>query len=80
MQFQHLKVRPPFDDERTRIELMHRLNEIPGVSFGRDVITRRPSIPLSLPANNSAAFEQLKRALEWVEERARGTEEQMTGA
>jgi hypothetical protein len=33
VQFQHLKARPPFDDEQTRLELLRLINEIPGVSF-----------------------------------------------
>jgi hypothetical protein len=43
VQFQHLKARPPFDDEQTRLELLRRMNEIAGVSLGPDVITRRPA-------------------------------------
>jgi len=34
--------------------------------LGREVITRRPSIQLSLLASNPDALEQLKRVLEWV--------------
>ena len=67
VQFQHLKARPPFDDEETRLELLHRVNEIPGVSFSRDVITKRPSIQLSLLAGDPSALEQLQRVLEWIE-------------
>jgi hypothetical protein len=70
LQFQHLKARPPFDDEQTRLELLRRINEIPGVSFGADVITKRPSIPLSVLARDPAALEQLKRVLEWIEDPA----------
>jgi hypothetical protein len=66
-QFQHLKPRAPFDDEQARLELLRRVNEIPGVSFGPEVITRRPSIQLSLLASNPDALEELKRVLEWVE-------------
>jgi hypothetical protein len=71
VQFQHLKARPPLDDERTRLELLRRFNEIPCVSFGPDVIARRPSIQLSLLAAG-AALEQMKRVLEWVEDTQRG--------
>jgi hypothetical protein len=71
LQFQHLKGRPPFDDEQTRLELLRRVNEIAGVAFATDVITRRPSIPLSLLAGDPAALEQLKRILEWIEDTAR---------
>lgn len=67
LQFQHLKARPPFDDENARLELLRRVNEIPGVSFPSEVITRRPSIPLTLLAGNPASLDQLKRVLEWIE-------------
>ncbi len=70
VQFQHLKARAPFDDEQTRLELLRRVNEIPGVSFGREVITKRPSIQLSLLASDPAALQQLKRTIEWVEAEA----------
>jgi hypothetical protein len=73
VQFQHLKMRPPFDDEQTRLELLRRVNEIPGVSFGPEVITKRPSIQLDLLASNPVALEQLKRVLEWVEAEASQT-------
>jgi hypothetical protein len=44
--------------------------EIPGVSLERDVITKRPSIQLSLLASDVAAVAQLKRVLEWIEAQA----------
>lgn len=68
VQFQHLKARPPFDGEHTRLELLRRVNEIPGVSLCPDVITKRPSIQLSLFVGDLAALEQLKRVLEWIED------------
>jgi hypothetical protein len=71
VQFQHLKVRAPFDDEHTRLELLARVNEIANVSLGPEVITKRPSIPLSLLASNPLALEQLQRTIEWVEDEAR---------
>jgi hypothetical protein len=74
IQFQHLLRRAPFDDEQVRLELLERVNLIPGVSFGVERISKRPSIRLSLLAANPAAVDQLKRALEWVEERARSAE------
>ncbi len=70
MQFQHLLARPPFDSEQTRLELLRRVNGIPGVSFGSEVITKRPSIPLALLASDPRALEQLKALLRWVAETA----------
>jgi hypothetical protein len=70
VQFQHLKARPPFDDEQTRLELLRRVNEIPGISFTEQMITKRPSIPLALLAADPAAFDEFKRVLEWLERTA----------
>lgn len=69
VQFQWL-TRAPFDRDETKLELLRRLNEIPGVSFGVDVITRRPSIPLSLLASDPSALAQLEAALAWLIETA----------
>lgn len=71
IQFQHLRHRAPFDVEQVRLELLEHVNRIPGVSFGVDRVSKRPTIRLSLLAADPAALEQLKRALEWVEQRAR---------
>lgn len=70
VQFQYLKARAPFDDEQTRLHLLRQLNEIPGVSFGSEVVTKRPSIPLSLITSNPEVLERLKCVIEWVEEEA----------
>ena len=67
VQFQHLKARAPFDNDQARLELLRWVNEIPGVSFGPEVITRRPSIPLRVLASDPSALEQLKRTIEWFE-------------
>ncbi len=68
--FQHLKRREPFDDEQTRLELLAQVNEIPNVSLGPEVITKRPSIPLDLLATDPVALQQLERTIEWVEDQA----------
>ena len=66
IQFQHLRARSPFDDGDVRLELLRRVNTIPGVSFDPEVITRRPSIPLGLLAADPTAVERLKEILDWV--------------
>ena len=70
VQFQHLLARPPFDSEQTRLELLQLVNDIPGVSFGPEVITKRPSIPLAVLAGNPRALEQLKAVLRWLADTA----------
>jgi hypothetical protein len=48
--FQWYMVRPPFDDEAKRREMLRRLNEIPGVAIPIDAITRRPRVLLPVLA------------------------------
>jgi hypothetical protein len=48
VQFQMMASKPPFSDLALRRELLARLNEIPGVQFGDEVLERRPSIQLSV--------------------------------
>jgi len=46
--FQHLKNRPIFRSEAKRLELLHRLNSIPGVSISEHALTKRPNFSLEL--------------------------------
>jgi hypothetical protein len=70
VQFKYLKARAPFDDDGIRVELLRRLNEIPGVALASDTIDKTPSIQLALLAGTNASPEQLKRVLEWLEAEA----------
>jgi len=65
VQFETLKNKPPFDDKERRLELLRRLNEIPGVGFEPEAIGRRPSIPLATLAQGDAVA-KLCEALEWA--------------
>lgn len=67
LQFQHMRV-PPFDDDKARLELLNRLNQIPGVNLGNDSIRRRPSIPLG-SLRDEGALHILYDALEWAIQR-----------
>jgi hypothetical protein len=44
--FQWMQTRRPFDDDTKRLELLERLNQIPGVAIPANAIARRPSIAL----------------------------------
>lgn len=46
--FQHLRVRPPFDDPNLRDELRTRLNAVPGIDLAADRIDKRPSFPIEV--------------------------------
>jgi hypothetical protein len=65
VQFQMMQKRLPFETEAKRLELLQRLNELPGVSFPTDVITRRPSLALSI-LKDEAALKRFLDAFDWV--------------
>ncbi|MGW7094382.1 GmrSD restriction endonuclease domain-containing protein [Streptomyces sp. NPDC054874] len=60
--FQHLKRRPPFDDELVRRELMDRLNGVKGIDLAEAKLDLRPSFPLEVFAEHG---EELRGVLEW---------------
>jgi hypothetical protein len=62
--FQWYRTRPPFDAEEMRLELIDRLNQIPGVSIPADAITRRPSIPFSTLATEQGT-ERFLEVFDW---------------
>jgi len=70
--FGYLKYRPPFDSEAKRLELLHKLNGVEGISLSDDAITRYPSIPLDI-LKDQAALQQLLGIFEWVIEEIRKT-------
>jgi hypothetical protein len=57
---------PPFNDEKIRLELLRRINEISSDSYGPEV-PQRALLQLSLLGRDVTALEQLKRALEWIQ-------------
>lgn len=70
--FQYLANRPPFDAVELRLELLSQLNEIPGVSHPREVITKRPGIPLATLVPE-AARDRFFAAMEWLIKRVGDT-------
>lgn len=69
--FQYMRRRPPFDDETKRLELLKRLNDIPGVSLPPDAIDRRPSIPLAILAGD-ASMAKFLAVLDWCVDELKG--------
>ncbi|MGH2714656.1 MAG: DUF4145 domain-containing protein [Thermoleophilaceae bacterium] len=67
--FQYIQRQPSFSDEQSRRELLGRLNMIPGVSIGDDMLSKRPSISLQV-LTDQAAFERLTATLDWAFQRA----------
>ncbi|MFD3334412.1 DUF262 domain-containing protein [Streptomyces sp. NPDC058700] len=60
--FQHLKRRPPFDDESLRRDLMARLNGVDGIDLAEAKLDLRPSFPLEVFADHA---EELRKVLDW---------------
>lgn len=63
--FQSLAKRAPFDSPEKRLELLQRLNSIPGVSIPAEMVDRWPSIPLAVLANE-AALDRFLDTIEWL--------------
>jgi alkylated DNA nucleotide flippase Atl1 len=72
--FQHLSVRPPFDDLALREELRRRLNEVPGVTIAAARVALRPGFRLDVLVDPDARKVLLEH-LSWFYQRA-----QMTGS
>ena len=56
---------PPFSDVHKRLELLRRLNAIPGVHLAEDQIDRFPNIPLSV-LRDPSALQQFLKTMEWA--------------
>ena len=65
IQFQMMKTTPPFEAEAKRVELLQRLNALPGVIIPPDGITRRPSIRLSV-LQDETVLQQFLAICDWI--------------
>ena len=65
IQFQMMKTTPPFEAEAKRVELLQRLNALPGVTIPPDAITRRPSIRLSV-LHEETVLQQFLAICDWI--------------
>ncbi|HEV7394961.1 MAG TPA: hypothetical protein VGN86_00510 [Pyrinomonadaceae bacterium] len=63
--FNRLQEHAPFVKDEKRLEMLHRLNQIPGVSLPEDGIHRRPSIPTAALID-PASLKQFLQVMEWV--------------
>ena len=66
MYFRFAYLKSPFDQELVRLDLLRRVNEIPGVSFEPDVINASKSVRLATLAAEPASLQVLKNVLSWV--------------
>jgi len=65
IQFQMMQKHMPFKEELKRMELLRRLNEIPGVSLSQDSITKYPSLLLSI-FKDEAVLSKFLDTFDWV--------------
>ena len=63
--FDSLYKKPAFRKESVRRVLLDKINEIPGVHFGDEVLTKRARVPFD-KLNSSEAIEKTKSALAWI--------------
>lgn len=70
--FQYMSRMPPFDQNDKRLELLRKLNEIPGVELPVDAVTKRPRIRLATLAA-PGALSILFEVTEWFFAEARAT-------
>jgi hypothetical protein len=71
-QFQMMQKSAPFKEEQKRLELLRRLNEIPGVSLAQDSITKYPSLMLSILRNEEDLAHFLE-VYDWVIQEIKST-------
>lgn len=72
LQFQYLATDPAFAPEAKRMELLSRLNAIPGVNLSPTKIASRPSITLE-KFRTEAALEQFLVILDWALQEIKAT-------
>ena len=65
IEFQYLMRSAPFIEETKRVELLTRLNQIDGMNFPGDVITRRPSIVMG-SLSDRTRFKDFLAVMDWV--------------
>lgn len=63
--FDWLCKKPPFSDKSVLQELLAKINDIPGVHFGEDVLTKPARIPFQT-LTNPVALEKLKATVKWM--------------
>jgi hypothetical protein len=71
-QFYWMKGWPPFDTDDKRLELLRKLNEIPGIDFPENAIAQKPSTRLEI-FRDDRNLQTLLSVLEWFAAEARSS-------
>jgi len=72
IQLGDMRATPPFDNEVNRLELLRRLNEVPGIVVPEKAVEKYPSVLLS-PLNNEIALKQFLEVLDWFVQEVKAT-------
>ncbi len=64
MQFQYMKTKP-FDDMSKRLEFLHKLNEIQGISIPESSLNQRPNFPL-MNIKDEVTLKKFLEILDWA--------------
>lgn len=72
MQFGYIRNIPPFDKYSNRLELLHRLNEIPDVTINEEAVDKYPSISL-LGFKDESALRGFLEVLDWFVQEVKAT-------
>jgi hypothetical protein len=62
-----MRVNPPFESDEKRMELLRRLNEVPGINLPPASIREAPTIPLAALADQRV-FDLFTKIIEWTNE------------
>ena len=60
-----MRKNPPFDLLEKRLDLLHRLNQIPGINLPEESIDRMTTIPLA-SLSEKQSFSQFTQIVEWI--------------
>lgn len=69
--FDQLRQTDAFRDDEKRLEVLHRLNRIPGMGMPEFTIDKRPTFSLNALVSDEA-FQQFTSTFRWVEQQLRG--------
>ncbi len=64
MYFYWMQGQPPFDQREKRLQLLRRLNDVPGVNLSENSLERRPNFPFTV-LKNPVAYTKLIEAFQY---------------
>jgi hypothetical protein len=65
IRFAYVRTKAPFNSDTVMHELLRRVNEVPGLSFGPESLGKKPVFALELLAS-PLALEKFRSVVEWM--------------